>query len=40
MIESTAGIYDDLEGIVGKGLNEIEGLPIAMLPTVEEGGTA
>lgn len=38
MIESTAGMYGDLQGIAGKGLNEIEGLQIAMLPAGEEGG--
>ena len=40
VIESTAGMYGDLQGIAGKGLNEIEGLQIAMLPAGEEGGTA
>jgi hypothetical protein len=33
-------MYGDLQGIAGKGLNEIEGLQIAMLPAGEEGGTA
>jgi hypothetical protein len=32
VISSTAGMYGDLQGIAGKGLNEIEGLEIAMLP--------
>jgi hypothetical protein len=32
-ISSTAGKYGDLQGIAGKGLNEIEGLEIAMLPS-------
>ena len=40
VIESTAGMYGDLEGIAGKGLNEIEGLQMNMLPSGEEGGTA
>jgi hypothetical protein len=40
VIESTAGMYGDLQGIAGKGLNEIEGLQFAMLPAGEEGGTA
>ncbi len=37
VIESTAGMYGDLQGIAGKGLNEIEGLQMAMLPSGEEG---
>ena len=36
VIESTAGMYGDLQGIAGKGLNEIEGLEIAMLPAGNE----
>jgi hypothetical protein len=32
VISSTAGMYGDLQGIAGKGLNEIGGLEIAMLP--------
>ena len=32
VISSAAGMYGDLQGIAGKGLNEIEGLEIAMLP--------
>ena len=40
VIESTAGIYSDLQGIAGKGLDEIEGLQMNMLPSGEEGGTA
>ena len=32
VIDSTAGMYGDLQGIAGKGLNEIEGLEIALLP--------
>jgi hypothetical protein len=38
VIESTAGMYGDLQGIAGKGLNEIAGLEIAMLPAGEESG--
>jgi hypothetical protein len=37
VIESTAGMYGDLQGIAGKGLDEIEGLRMAMLPAGEEG---
>ena len=40
VIESTAGIYSDLQGIAGKGLDEIEGLQMNMLPSGEEGGMA
>ena len=36
VIESTAGMYGDLQGIAGKGLNEIEGLEIAMLAAGNE----
>src|ERR1700758_4677421 len=32
VIESTAGMYGDLQGIAGKSLPEIEGLEINMLP--------
>ena len=32
VIESTAGMYGDLQGIAGKSLQEIEGLEIKMLP--------
>ena len=39
VIESRAGMYGDQQGIAGKGLNEIEGLQIGMLPAGEEGGT-
>jgi hypothetical protein len=39
VIESTAGMYGDLQGIAGKGLNEIDGLQINMLPAGEEGRT-
>jgi len=40
VIESTAGMYGDLQGIAGKGLNEIEGLEIAMLPAGENETSA
>lgn len=36
VIESTAGMYGDLKGIAVKGLNDIEGLQIAMLSDGEE----
>jgi hypothetical protein len=39
VIESTAGMYGDLQGIAGRGLNEIEGLQMTMLPAGEEDGT-
>ena len=32
VLEATAGMYGDLQGIAGKTLNEIEGLEITMLP--------
>jgi hypothetical protein len=40
VIESTAGMYGDLQGIAGKGLNEIEGLQFAMLPAGEDETSA
>ena len=40
VIESTAGMYGDLQGIAGKSWNEIEGLQMAMLPAGDEGETA
>jgi hypothetical protein len=40
VIESTASMYGDLQGIAGKGLNEIEGLQMAMLSAGEEDGAA
>ncbi len=40
VIDSTAGMYGDLSGIAGKGLNEIEGLQMNMLPSGEEDGVA
>ncbi len=36
VIDSTAGMYGDLQGIAGKSLNEIEGLQMAMLPAGED----
>jgi hypothetical protein len=36
VISSTAGMYGDLQGIAGKGLNEIEGLEIAMLAEITQ----
>jgi hypothetical protein len=35
VIDSTAGMCGDLQGIAGKNLNEIEGLEIAMLTALE-----
>ncbi len=37
VIDSTAGMYGDLQGIAGKSLNEIEGLVMAMLPAGDDG---
>jgi len=37
VIESTAGMYGDLQGIAGKSLNEIEGLQVNMLSDGESG---
>jgi hypothetical protein len=37
VIESTAGMYGDLQGIAGKSLNEIEGFQMTMLPAGGEG---
>lgn len=36
VIDSTAGMYGDLQGIAGKALREIEGLDIATLPSCDE----
>lgn len=36
VIEATAGMYGDLQGIAGKSLNEIEGLELVMLPAGDE----
>jgi hypothetical protein len=40
VIESTAGMYGDLQGIAGKGLNEIEGLQLTTLPAGEDETSA
>lgn len=37
VIESTAGMYGDLQGIAGRNLQEIEGLSV---PLLGEGGDA
>ena len=37
VIESTAGMCGDLQGIAGKTLNEIAGLEMAMLPAGDDG---
>jgi len=36
VIEATAGMYGDLQGIAGKSLDEIDGLEIAILPAGNE----
>lgn len=36
VLEATAGMYGDLQGIAGKGLHEIEGLELVMLPAGDE----
>jgi hypothetical protein len=36
VIETTASMYGDLQGIAGKGLHEIEGLELVMLPAGDE----
>jgi hypothetical protein len=36
VVEATAGMYGDLQGIAGKTLDEIQGLDIAMLPATSE----
>jgi hypothetical protein len=40
VIDSTAGMHGDLQGIAGKSFDEIEGLQMTMLPAGEGGGTA
>ena len=36
VLEATAGMYGDLQGIAGNGLHEIEGLELVMLPGGDE----
>jgi len=36
VLEATAGVYGDLQGIAGKSLNEIKGLEVTMLPAGNE----
>jgi hypothetical protein len=36
VLDATAGMYGDLQGIAGKNLDEIEGLEIGMLPAGNE----
>ena len=36
VLEATAGMYGDLQGIAGKSLDEIDGLEITMLPASKE----
>jgi len=37
VVESTAGMYGDLQGIAGKSLQEIEGLDLKLLPELQDG---
>ncbi len=37
VVESTAGMYGDLQGIAGKRLQEIEGLNFKLLPEIQDG---
>jgi hypothetical protein len=39
-VESTAGMYGDLQGIAGKSLQEIEGLDLKLLPELQDGAQA
>lgn len=39
VIEATAGMYGDLQGIAGKSLQEIEGLDLKLLPEMEMNGS-
>ena len=36
VLDATAGLYGDLQGIAGKSLDEIDGLEIGMLPAGNE----
>ena len=36
VLEATAGMYGDLQGIAGKSLDEIEGLEVSLLPAAQE----
>jgi hypothetical protein len=42
VLDATAGMYGDLQGIAGKGLKEIEGMNIKLLPedTIDDKATA
>jgi len=40
VIDSTAGMYGDLQGIAGRSLDEIEGLQMGMLPAGEDDSSA
>ncbi len=37
VVESTAGMYGDLQGIAGKTLLEIEGLNVKLIPEIQDG---
>lgn len=39
VVEATAGMYGDLQGIAGKTLQEIEGLDLKLIPEVQEDGS-
>ena len=39
VVEATAGMYGDLQGIAGKSLHEIEGLELKMLETPRSAGS-
>jgi hypothetical protein len=36
VLDATAGMYGDLQGIAGKSMHEIEGLELAMLPATSQ----
>lgn len=40
VVEATAGMYGDLQGIAGKTLQEIEGLELMLLPREQDGCSA
>jgi hypothetical protein len=40
VVESTAGMYGDLQGIAGKSLQEIDGLDLKLLPELQDGARA
>jgi len=38
VIESTAGLYGDMQGIAGKSLQEIEGLQVKLIDEAQDAG--